>query len=221
MRNSQRSFIQGALLSARRVYSQPGRLLWLIPIIALIAFAGLVVELSAENRALEQRLIRVSVRAGYPHAGLYLPGFESRGLDGERISIGSGAASERQVLLVFNTKCQFCRASIPAWKIVSARVDSLHNPELRTLGLSLDSVPVTRQYVLDHHIPYPIVFFPSPKFIQMYRALNVPETMVLDGEGKILYAHRGVLTDKAVVDSVVAAVKQRNIPTTGPAVVSR
>ncbi|MEE8191963.1 MAG: TlpA disulfide reductase family protein, partial [Gemmatimonadales bacterium] len=89
-----------------------------------------------------------------------------------------------QVLLIFNTTCSFCRASLPAWENLSDRFASVGEPGVRVYGISLASEEETRWYVAEHGLTFPVLRFPEQKLRFLYRASGVPQVIVLDhGDG--------------------------------------
>src|ERR1044071_1211731 len=82
------------------------------------------------------------------------------------------------------------------------------NGRVQVLAISLDSVERTRRYVNEHALRFTVVTFPSDKYQRLYRANSVPQTVVLDGTGAVVYAHVGLLRSGPVLDSVYRAALQ-------------
>jgi hypothetical protein len=59
--------------------------------------------------------------------------------------------------------------------------------------------------VVEHALAFPVVTFPSLKLRRLYRAGTVPETVVLDKDGRVLHAHTGLLDQPVVLDSIYQA----------------
>jgi peroxiredoxin len=172
-------------------------------VVALLALAGLVRYLSRENRNLTERASTLRERTQYLHAGQPVPGFRAGTLEGDSVVVGSG---RRRLLFLFNTRCSFCRASLPAWEL-SRRAVAEEHPAVQVLGVSLDSVAVARAYRDEHDLGFPIVTFPNRKLVRLARARLVPLVVLLDDEGYVTYSRLGVLEDPAAEDSVLAAVR--------------
>ena len=75
------------------------------------------------------------------------------------------------------------------------------------VGISLDSAEATKRYGEAQGLSFPLVTFPSRKLKQLYRARAVPQTLVLDEEGRVLYARTGLLEPTATLDSVYRALQ--------------
>jgi thiol-disulfide isomerase/thioredoxin len=113
------------------------------------------------------------------------------------------------VVFIFRTTCPFCRATLPIWQQVSDSLRRVPSPPIELLAISLDSLEPTRAYVRANGLPYPALLFPERKLARLYRAAAVPLTLVLNGEGRVLYARTGLLDSAAVLDSVYRAATAR------------
>jgi len=193
------------------------RLLGALPYAALAAAAVLVVVLGQQKRDLIQQVeatqLQLRRATSEPMRGQFMPSFTARTVDGDTTAtIGELPAEGRQVLLMYTTTCPYCLSSIPAWKQVTAAVDTMTRVRAAVYGVSLDSVDVTRQYITRHGLPYPTVRFPSDKVAAMYRAGTVPLTLVLDEQGRTLYSRTGELRETTAIDSVIAAIQWQPAP---------
>lgn len=56
----------------------------------------------------------------------------------------------------------------------------------------------------------------SPRVVSLFRATSVPVTMVVNHDGRVLYAHRGVFEAGAVEDSVRVALRWKPRAPSGP-----
>jgi peroxiredoxin len=103
------------------------------------------------------------------------------------------------------TTCPYCRATLPVWERVADSLRRVATPRIELFGISLDPAESTRAYVRTNHLSYPVLTFPDRKLLVLYRAVATPETVVLDGGGRVLYAHTGLLDSAAMLDSVFHA----------------
>jgi peroxiredoxin len=171
---------------------------------AVVALAATTVVLARQNHALKLESFETYERATTPHTGLLLPAFAARTLAGEATMLGETPRDGRQVLFFFNSKCPYCRASVPAWKQVLAAGGF---PAAAAYGVSLDDEPVARSYARQQALPFPVVSMPGRRFAIAWRIHEVPRILVVDSEGRIVYSRAGVLQGQAAVDSVVAAAR--------------
>lgn len=188
----------------------------ILPLVALAAAAGLVVLLGWQKRGLitqnEELARRLQEVTTQPVRGEYLPAFAGATLEGDTVRVGETAPGGRQVLLVYTTTCQFCLATIPEWKALAARLDTMRSVPVQVLGVSLDSAEVTLAYQREHALPYRTVRFPDEKTTSMWKAGMVPLTLVLDEQGRTIYSRIGEIRETATLDSIVEAVRWRPAP---------
>ena len=104
-----------------------------------------------------------------------------------------------QLLFVFATECTHCRASLPAWNQIAA--DLLHYPGIQVIGISTDSVAPTRSFVAEHGIQFSVVSFEDRKLRALYRSRVVPQTLLLDCDGVVMYARLGAVEELVVEQS--------------------
>lgn len=171
--------------------------------VALVLALSLVLVLARQNGRLLAEYNDLDRRATTPHAGVWVPTFEAVSLDGQPVTVGHTAPAGKQVIFILTTTCPYCRASIPAWTRIAAAASGI--PGASAWGISLDSAAASKRYARQYHLPYSVILFPEPKLAHLYRARTVPQTIVVDENGHVIYAHSGVLTGAPVVDSVVAA----------------
>lgn len=187
------------------------RLNRILPYLALAAAAALVVVLAFQKRSLNSEIekARYDLRQARtePIRGQYFPAFTAATLDGRQTTIGELPAPGKQVLLMYTTTCPYCLSSIPAWKQLTAAVDTMRSVRATVYGVSLDSLDVTRQYVARHQLPYPTFRFPTEKLQRIYRAGTVPLTLVLDEQGRAVYSRVGELRSQAAIDTVLQAIR--------------
>ena len=184
----------------------------LLPAIALTAAAALVVVLSLKVRDLNDRYSKLREFAYRPHAGMFVPTFQTSTLEGAPVTVGESPGAGRQVLFVFTTTCPYCQSTLPAWREIDAALDTVRSVPVAVYGISLDSVPVTRGYAARNRLPFPVVRFPQDKLASIYRAGTVPLTVVLDEEGRVIHSRLGELKGRPAIDSVLAMVRWKPEP---------
>jgi peroxiredoxin len=91
------------------------------------------------------------------------------------------------------------------WAHIADSLRRVRAPRIELYAISLDSAEPTRAYALANHLSYPALTFPERKLVSLYRAVATPQTLVLDGAGRVLYARTGLLDNSAVVDSIIRA----------------
>jgi peroxiredoxin len=180
-------------------------LLTFVLVASLVAASGLVVKLSMQQRALVDRVSTLTTRVRDPYVGIYLPAVTLKSVAGDSVRLGEAPSGNAQVLLVFSTSCRFCRASLSEWKRMASQLRGPSGVEI--LGVSVDSAEVTQQYLVEHHLEFPVVSFTDGKLRALYRSNLMPQTLVIDAQGRVQYAHLGALTETSVTDSVIRVVR--------------
>jgi len=178
----------------------------LLPWAVVAACAALIVLLAQRQRDLSRAYTELRLRTTLLHAGNVVPTFITTTLDGHQVTIGTTKAPEgRQVLFILRTTCPFCRATLPIWERLADSLRRVAVPPIELYAISLDPADSTRAYAKLHRLSYPVLTFPEPKLERLYRVGAVPQTVVLDNTGRVLYAMTGVLDSAAVLDSVFQA----------------
>ena len=124
-------------------------------------------------------------------------------VSGDSVLLGQAPPGQVQLLFVFSTTCEFCKASLPAWKQIAAELAA--NERVEVVGISIDSVEPTRRYLAEHGIELPVVSFIEPRLLAMYRAGTTPQTLIIDADGRVGYSHLGAVTELLVIDSIINA----------------
>jgi peroxiredoxin len=185
---------------------QPFRLFPSILVVALVGTCGLVVILARQQSALHRDYTEYRRLATDLHSGSVVPAFHTASLDGDSLTIGEASDSlGRQLLFVLTTSCPYCKATLPIWAKLADSVRRLTPWHIQVVGITLDSAEQSRAYATAHEIKYPLVQFPNRKFTRLYRANRVPQTVVLDHEGNVIFARLGLLSAPAVLDSIYQA----------------
>ena len=181
------------------------KVLTFVLVASLVAASGLVVKLSMQQRTLLDRVGTLTTRVRDPYVGFYVPAVTLRSVAGDSVRLGEVPGGNAQVLLVFSTTCRFCRASLSEWKRMVSQFRGPSGVEI--LGVSVDSVEVTQQYLVEHHLEFPVVSFTDGKLRALYRSNVLPQTIVIDEQGKVQYAYLGALTETSITDSIMRVVR--------------
>ena len=172
---------------------------------ALLASLATIALLVQKHRDLSQRYHEQRARSMVLQAGDAVPAFRTRTTAGDSITVGESKSGTRQLLFLLTKECPYCRATLPYWKQIAAAVDTSPKMSVTAIAVALDSLPRMPSYLASFGINVPIVEFPSSRLRRIYRAVAVPQTIILNDSGSILYARTGVITDAQARDSVVLA----------------
>jgi peroxiredoxin len=174
-----------------------------ILVLALAVASSLVVVLALQKRDLLTRIETLTERIRDPYVGMYVPAVTLPSVTGDSVLLGGPSVGHVQILFVFTTTCQYCKASLPAWKQIAAELAASERAEV--VGVSIDSVEPTRRYLVEHGIELPVVSFTDRRLLALYRAGTTPQTLIIDADGRVGYSHLGAVTDPLVIDSILNA----------------
>jgi peroxiredoxin len=174
---------------------------WTRVLAGLGAAASLmVVALAFRVRDLTDEVRHLRFERNLPQVGDVVPRLRAPLLSGDSVELGRPGGGRRQLWFVFDTTCPICRASVGGWNAAFARLAA--DPTFQVLGVSLDSPPLTRAYVEEHALPFPVAVLDDPLHAAMYRIPGVPLIVVIDRSGRIVAVRPG-LFPPAAVDSLV------------------
>ena len=143
-------------------------------------------------------------RLRIPQPGYSVPTFANQTIDGAPVTVGEREGG-RQLVFFFTTTCEFCLASLPAWREINdaTKRDYAH---VEVVGVVLDADGPVEAYRDGHNLTFPITTFPQDKLARLYRATSVPLITLLDETGRVLYSRLGALEARSAIDSVLTAV---------------
>jgi peroxiredoxin len=167
----------------------------------LLGSASLVVILVGQKGQLERETRELSERVRWPYAGLTLPVVPARTLSGERIELANPSQGGLHVLFFLNSTCAYCLETLPEWKRLASEFSE--SPGIEFFGVSVDTDSATRAYAADHELGFSVVVLSGEREVMVLRAEGVPQTAVVNGDGKVIYAYRGPLNrDRVAMDSL-------------------
>jgi cytochrome c biogenesis protein CcmG/thiol:disulfide interchange protein DsbE len=154
---------------------------------ALLALLAFGVSGQGTNTSIDAALAR-GTRPPVPDANVSLPVLgspsQSRTLADFRGKV--------VVLNVFASWCDPCKAEAP---ILERAQQQLSGHDGTVLGVTyLDNSNDSEEFVHQHHITYPVVRDVSDSFVRSFGTTGVPETFVIDRQGKIAAVRRYQLT---------------------------
>lgn len=121
-----------------------------------------------------------AIQAGDP-----APEYAAPTLDGDTLSLAA-LRGEAVMLNVWATWCTPCREEMPL-------LEALHKEYgaqgLRIVGVSVDAAGMTRdirRFVDEHDLTFTILHDPADRVTRTFRARAVPETYLIDREGRVV-----------------------------------
>jgi peroxiredoxin len=126
------------------------------------------------------------VEARGVEVGHKAPAYSTSNLAGEEVSLDDYLG---QVVLVniWATWCGPCRVEMPS---IQALYDHYKDRGFTVLAVSIDAGPgyteKVREFVAELELTFPILLDPDGRITKAFQTIGVPETFVLDREGRIV-----------------------------------
>lgn len=186
----------------------------MVPWVLLSLSAAMLVALGVKYRTLREGFLEHRRADTRIQRGAYVPSFTGVSTAGDSLTVGVPSAGRRQLLILLTSTCPFCRETLPVWKGLAERLSGLSSAGqgVRVLGLTTDSMSVATKYAEANDLPFPLVPFPNRKLASLYRGFTVPQTIVIDAEGRVVFARHGVIGTAQAADSIVAALTASEAP---------
>lgn len=175
-----------------------------LTVIALAVAVALIAVLGMQNRTLKTGNAQLIERSAAPHAGLTMPAFDAVTSAGDSVTIGSAPEGEKQLLLFFTSTCPICNNTLPAWNEIAQKAAALG--EVNVFGIQLDTMQLELGNAGVTALYFPLLNLPDSRLQQWYRVRGVPVTVLLNHEGRVLYSKLGEISERSMIDTVMAAV---------------
>jgi peroxiredoxin len=174
------------------------KIAWFIVVIFLTTE---VILFSGQNRELKKRL---AMLVGEGKNASLMPGevvqpFKATGLDGKDKAITYNGESAKTLLLIFSTACGACERNLLNWSEIASK---LQGGSCRVVGISVDPLDKTKNYVLAKSMNYPILVATDRTFKQSYKIFFTPQTILVDSHGEVEKVWAGAL-DSLQVEEVI------------------
>lgn len=168
--------------------------------VGFVAAAGIIVGLVIQKRSAVEDYHRALWERTVPRAGTYLPEVTLPSIAGDSLHIAGGNTGRRQVLIYFTTECPYCRASLSSWNRLARDLEG----RASVVGISMSGEDSTAAYSASNHLSFPVIVIPKEAFRlrSLLRTAIVPATVVVDTDGRVLFARLGVVESPVVADSI-------------------
>lgn len=126
-----------------------------------------------------------------------VPHYASASLRGDTVRLGGAEAVT--VLNVWATWCTSCREEMSDLEALSREFSPRG---VRVVGVSVDGGDGTRvrRFVEGEKLTFTVAHDPAQRIQQLYQVVGVPQTLVVNREGKLLFSYVGNL--RPMLDSV-------------------
>jgi putative oxidoreductase len=156
---------------------------------AILCLLSEVALLSVQNRELKSRLAML-IGGEILSPDEIVPPFKASDVSGGEVEIAYGHGTLKTLLFVLSTSCRPCKQNLPNWSVIARRVDVSRG---RVLGISLNSPDLTRKYILENALSYPVLVPSDQTFARQYKPSSTPQTILIDSGGRVEKVWRGVL----------------------------
>lgn len=117
------------------------------------------------------------------------------------------------VINFWATWCPPCREELPLLVRLHSHYTQQHGDQVAFLGLAVeDNVGFVGEYAGAYGLTYPVAVGREPAIALMQALGNtqagIPYTVVIDGEGRVVYAKRGLVTEKALAGALAPLLKK-------------
>ena len=155
-------------------------------LIILICFlAADVLLLSIQNQKLKNALEKQHGLALVK--GQKAPEFTAWKLNGGKVMI---EYDKPTLLFIFTTQCDACIDNLYNWRQIA---DGYKNSNLNIVGVSLDDLQETDEFVFFNEITFPVYIHPDSIFQREFNIRATPQTIAVDKRGKVRKSWPGLL----------------------------
>jgi peroxiredoxin len=128
-------------------------------------------------------------------AGDRLPPVPLTSLAGEALEFRLAEGAKPVLLYLFSPTCSICTKTIPAWKEIAKKIESV---SVEVLGISMMEPGATAQYADQHQLPWNVYCVAGTDSIRALRVQSVPTTLILEGSGDVALAFQGQLSSEQI-----------------------
>ena len=136
------------------------------------------------------------VTSGRVQPGELVPAYAAADLAGDSVSLAS-LRGKPLLLNVWATWCPPCREEMPALEAVH----TMYAPDgLQVVGVSIDgagAADLVREFVTEFGVTFPILHDPDGRISRTFRMNGVPETLLIDAEGRLVRRWIGIFDPTA------------------------
>lgn len=119
--------------------------------------------------------------------GKKAPDFSAKALDGGKVSLADGGSKKATMLVFFATWCPHCQAEAP---VIADFVDQYKDLQIDMIGMDgQDNQKKVGEFVDKYGIDAPTTY--DPPLGTTYKVSGYPTVYILDGKGKVVFAHSG------------------------------
>lgn len=176
--------------------------------VTILGCSGLIALLGSRVAALRENLERAQSQLHGAQPGAFVSDVKGYSTAGDHVEFGSPLPGHKEVLVVYNTVCKHCAASIPSWRQIAGAVANSNSVSI--LGVSTDDMKKTREYAHTHQLPFQSMALSDPRLVSLNRFTAVPQLLLIEEGGRITHSWLGRIDRNARLDSILLAVRKGN-----------
>lgn len=174
------------------------------PIAALVVSSVVIVSLSSIVRDQEADRRDIRRRMALLHEGYFIPAMTLHADDGAEVKVGSPPAGGHQLLFVYSETCEFSRDSATPWGTLVEELQSRGLPVTPAALLVDDPATPLPPGMERWSPPGGAVRLPDARSRFLMRSGVVPQIVLIDSSGQVVYNRSGVLDLPTVRDSLLS-----------------
>ncbi|WP_240353234.1 TlpA family protein disulfide reductase [Cohnella algarum] len=163
----------------------------------LIVTAGLVLIAVMQSKG--------AYNEAAPKVGFKAPEFQLKGIDGRSYSLS--ALNGRPVLINFWASwCGPCREEAPDL----VRLYAKYNDQIEFYGVNAtsdDTLEGALSFVQQFQLSFPVLLDREGSVAKQYRIQGYPVTYFVDGKGKIVKIHQGIVSPESLEQTIVQTIR--------------
>jgi len=101
------------------------------------------------------------------------------------------------LLFVFSTTCPHCERNLAKWREIFQKLKLQKPGVINVIGVSIDNIDKTNEYFLKNKLSY-TTLIADTLFERRYKVRAVPQTILINGDGKVKNNWSGELTTQQV-----------------------
>jgi thiol-disulfide isomerase/thioredoxin len=180
---------------------------WL-PWALVVALTVALVATIDRGRQVRGELVDQGIKSRFLQQGAFVPAFVASTTSGLAVRVGSVAPDSLQLIVLVTSGCPFCQASEPAWHALSSALAEAELP-VRMLAVTTDTGHIAISYAHESRFRFDVVPIAERRLVSLLRASTVPQMLLVNADGRVLYSRLGTLPLGPATDSTLAAIRER------------
>jgi peroxiredoxin len=168
--------------------------LWIVILYVIVVAMGIeIIYLILQNRRLQQALTNPRTYFRTLTKNQQVPSFRGADVNGKKVFITYTPSSPHTIIFWFSPGCHSCDVNIGFW---TELYQKYQNENLRFFGLCVSGPEETRKFIKEFGISFPVIMMSDPILVESYKGNVIPQTLLIDPEGKVKGAWPGPLEEK-------------------------